>query len=162
MTDTTYKLTVFRSWGGDPVIATDQTREQVLTALSRRSIRGYLANKLFDTGYVETDSYTVELTGGDIPARPQYGDRCISYLMNPQTPDGHAVNNGWAYWNASDLETAQRTAREYVERNPKLSVSIHGTEQELRARGWHNLRTIHSETIRGAENTPPAAIGRWN
>jgi hypothetical protein len=120
------------------------TRDEVEDYLWNRGATRTKQYEIFTRGRIEIGYTLYTLSGPRVPVPVNYGDRRISYLMDPINLAGQSVNHGWAYANAQTIEDAREWANGVA--NGTLagevvaSVEIRGREMEFLGDGWHEVK----------------------
>lgn len=140
----TYTLTVDSELDRQPRTVQFATREEVEDFLWDRGATRTKQYEIFTRGRIEIGYTLYTLTGPRVPVPVNYGDRRISYLMDPINLAGQSVNHGWAYANSDTIEKAREWANGVV--NGSLAsenvaaVTIYGREMEFLGDGWHEVK----------------------
>lgn len=149
------------------------TRAEVEDFLwTRRATRTNLY-EIFSRGRIEIGYTLYTLTGPFVPVPVNYGDRRISYMMDPINLAGRSINHGWAYANAHTVESAREWANGVVNGTVAgevvASVEIYGEEREFLGDAWHLVKGGYRshETVKRTAPIEFDAFGRaktceWN
>jgi hypothetical protein len=120
------------------------TRNEVEDFLWNRGTTRTKQYEIFSRGRIEVGYTLYTLTGPSVPVPVNYGDRRISYMMDPINLAGRSINHGFAYANADTVERAREWANGVV--NGSLagevvaSVEVYGEEREFLGDAWHLVK----------------------